>query len=60
MQQTDVVRAVWYSREALVSIVGPTFSIIGCQRWRQSCRPVTVLVGDLAFSQITQFQHLRQ
>ena len=34
---TDVVYAEnSYSREALVSMVGPTVSMIGCQRWRQS------------------------
>src|SRR5262245_27948437 len=36
-QQSDVVCAEnWYSREALVSIVWPTVSAIGCQPWRQS------------------------
>jgi hypothetical protein len=37
MQQSHVVCAEnWYSREALASIVGPTVSVIGCQRGRQS------------------------
>jgi hypothetical protein len=48
MQQSDMMSAEnWYSREALASIVGPTVSVIGCQRGRQSWvrRPVTVVVG---------------
>ena len=37
MQQTDVVCTEnWCSREALVSIVGPTVNMVGCQRWWRS------------------------
>jgi hypothetical protein len=47
MQQTDVVWAEnWYSREALVSIVGPTVSVILPALAAELVRrPVTVLVG---------------